>query len=240
MNSFSFEDKRTVYEMSLKNRNSLRCSGFTLIELLVVIAIIAILAAMLMPSLGKAFSTSKAISCVNNLKQCNLALLGYASDYSDFLVPNSHTNTVGIWYNNIGPYVGPKSMECPESNINKTTLRAFNYYYNDKKPPSGYVDYGCNVRAGRNEGTFNIPMIKYSALKRPDILAYMTDAVNRDISSDYCSSPTQVIKQFSPRHLNTFNVLYLDGHVGKRRIYEWDVLYNECMIQNVNEDGTPK
>jgi len=56
--------------------------GFTLIELLVVIAIIAILAAILFPSLAKARDASKTTVCSSNLRQIDLALTYYLTSYN--------------------------------------------------------------------------------------------------------------------------------------------------------------
>src|SRR4051812_13650750 len=58
-------------------------AAFTLLELLVVIAIIMILAALLLPVLGRSMVKAKQIQCLNQLRQAGLAMQSFAHDHQD-------------------------------------------------------------------------------------------------------------------------------------------------------------
>jgi len=57
--------------------------AFTLVELLVVISIIAVLLAVLMPSLNRAREQAKRVTCASNVKQIGLGLTMYALENND-------------------------------------------------------------------------------------------------------------------------------------------------------------
>lgn len=87
-----------------------RGAGFTLIELLVCIGILGLLAALILPALGRAQAKAQAILCASNLRQVSLACLLYANDFEDALPYNlgisdtRRTVTDGTylnWVNNV-------------------------------------------------------------------------------------------------------------------------------------------
>src|SRR6202161_1064626 len=88
---FLFRMKKIIGQ---ENRTLSRRNGaFTLIELLVVIAIIAILAALLLPSLKGAKDQSLGIKCISNMRQMVLGWRMYAQENREFIVLSSQSGT---------------------------------------------------------------------------------------------------------------------------------------------------
>ena len=90
--------------------------GFTLIELLVVIAIIALLLAIIMPSLAKVKGIARRVFCCNNMRQWGLGAMAYASDHGDVLPWEGDKEDISLnfqradwWANAIPPMVAEKT-----------------------------------------------------------------------------------------------------------------------------------
>src|SRR5271170_6763177 len=108
--TFASETDRAMMQMNKQNTfytDKSKRLGFTLIELLVVIAIIAILAALLLPTLANAKKKAQQTACVNNQKEFGLALVLYADDYQNTYLPFVNA---GITYQAGGFYETPTGV----------------------------------------------------------------------------------------------------------------------------------
>ena len=139
---------------------NIQINAFTLIELLVVIAIIAILAALLMPVLGRAKEAGRRIACLSNMRQLSLASQMFANDDQGNYPARTETNA---WPNQFYPNYGKnaKILLCPTDVATSFTKPAtvglsFSNNIPDSSPRS-YIINGWNdyFYSHLNAGDFN-------------------------------------------------------------------------------------
>ncbi|MBC8008722.1 MAG: DUF1559 domain-containing protein [Burkholderiales bacterium] len=180
-------------------------SGFTLIELLTVIAIIGILAAIIIPVVGRVRESARASQCLSNLRQIGTATRLYVDEHKGMAPPIDVS-----FYNNLWPYVssiplpvgfvitGPELplapipgsvFECPKANDDVGVAAKRSYAMNNSLAPGV---------TNKNTAGF-----KFSLITVPSLAALFGEAKG---------SSALTPANMNGRHSGKMNVVFADGH----------------------------
>ena len=195
-------------------------TGFTLVELLVVIAIIALLASMLMGSVGLVRKQAQRMACASNLRQVGIALAAYGVDNEGLLPRSAVLNAPTApstyrWSESIADYTqtrkdGGGSIDLAAG---KSVLVGCTRWKSDPINAAWKVGYGLTMFPDApkswNNNRWNLTALSgseadflMSGLSYPSTRALVLDA------TDYMAAAYDAV-----RHEGRCNGLFADQHV---------------------------
>lgn len=170
-------------------------------ELLVVVSVLAVLAALLFPSLKSVRDKALAAKCASNIGQVGRAALLYSVDNEGAFLP--YFNPV-MWY----------------ATLYGTYLKATNVFLCPAEPGaalnSSHVSYGYNIVMGG--GGINVPSpYRLASVRKPAELFLFADSQAIVGMAGYLAKNPNPNKPptVDPRHAGMVNIFWADGHVDR-------------------------
>lgn len=217
-----------------------RASGFTLIELLVGLAIVAVLAALLLPSLSRAKAAAQRTACVNKLRQWGLALTLYLQDHDDYLPREAFGSSARL--NNWAQVSDPTAQDVWYNALPRLlSLRPATDYANQRAdfysrdslfhcavalfpaaPESlGNVLFSMAMNSKLKSGA---APVRATTLQRPvHTVVFLENRLPPEPKVDPAQAdtdlgqPASFASRFVSRHKNRGNLVFADGHVESLR-----------------------
>ena len=219
----------------------MRKKAFTLVELLVVISIIALLLAILMPTLQKARMQAQSVVCKSNMKQLGLVLEFYKISNKNYLLPTYESPSPGnfiywtdrLTKNNYINFNDRNVFFCP-------SLTPRNWKEAETKIGLTWDNIGCTFglrqwsdpkASQRDAADLTVPH-KVDIIKSPSSFFLLADSIwildnfpgYNEATTRYHYNRTQcyaislgagsgIYSRFHVRHNKAANTLFADGHI---------------------------